>query len=542
MAIIHLKKLRLPLKRKNNILTAAITNRTVHRQLLSVMMILGVAISTMSGQKPEALDSTYQPINLGPNVNGLYDDILPVIAPDGLTLYFCRSHSPDNIGGGRQDIWYSELKNDGSWSEARNIGIPLNNRENNYLMSITPDGNTIIIGDSYTDPKVKARSIAISRRTAEGWSEPKPIFIKNFYNNNRFGEYSLSNNGKTLFLAIERADTRGGKDLYVSFREDDSTWSEPLNLGPTINSLGHEVTPFIASDDFSLYFSSDGKGGFGAFDVFVSRRQDSSWTNWSEPENLGPTINSSGWDLYYTIPAAGDFAYFVSYNNSFGAGDIFKIRLPERFRPRAVVLLIGKVLNKKTNEPIEADIFYEVLPKGGESGRARSTPATGKYKIVLPLGVKYGFRASAPGFVSINNNLDLTGLKEYTVIERDLYLVPIEAGSVAPLNNIFFDYNKADLRSESFPELDRVANMLLETPTMEIEISGHTDNRGGDSYNQRLSAARAKSCATYITERWKIEKKRISPIGFGESKPVATNETDEGRQENRRVEVKILKQ
>ncbi|NQW30412.1 MAG: OmpA family protein [Ignavibacteria bacterium] len=513
-----------------------------HKHKFWVVVVVGIIVSTTTAFCQDIPDSSYLPVNLGPKVNGLYDDILPVIAPDGLTLYFCRSHAPENIGGGRQDIWYSEMEPDGGWSEARNIGIPLNNRENNYLMSITPDGNTIIIGDSYTDPKVQARSIAISRRTVDGWSIPQPITIKNFYNNNRFGEYSLSNNGKTLFMAIERTDTRGGKDLYVSFRENDTTWSEPVNLGPTINSLAHEVTPFIASDDMSLYFSSDGKGGYGAFDVFVSRRQDTTWFNWSEPENLGPTINSSAWDLYYTIPAAGDFAYYVSYNNTYGAGDIFKIRLPKKFRPRAVVLVVGKVLNKKTGEPIEADIFYEVLPRGGESGRARSTPATGKYKIALPLGLKYGFRASAPGFISINDNLDLTQLKEYTQIERNLYLVPIEEGSVAPLNNIFFDYGKADVRSESFPELDRVASMLMEAPSMEIEIGGHTDDRGGDAYNQRLSAARAKNCATYIVDRWKIETKRIKPAGYGESKPVATNETDEGRQQNRRVEVVILKQ
>lgn len=488
------------------------------------------------------VDSSYLPVNLGPQVNGPYDDILPVISPDGKTLYFCRSHAPENVGGGRQDIWYSEQQPDGTWLEARNIGVPLNNRDNNYLCSITPDGNTAIIGDGYSDSRNRQRSVAISRRTKDGWSIPQPLNIKNYYNNNRFGEFSLANDGKTLIMAIERADSRGGKDLYVSFRQPDSSWSEPLNLGETLNSLGHEATPFIASDNSSLYFASDGQGGYGAFDVFVTRRLDSTWTKWSAPENLGPTINTSGWDLYYTIPASGDFAYYVSYSNTYGAGDIFRIRLPESARPRPVVLIRGRVLNKKTREPIgDAAIAYEVLPSGKELGIANSAPGTGAFKIVLPAGSKYGFRASAPGFISVNENIDLTGLNEYTEIERDLYLVPIEEGSVAQLNNIFFDYDKWDLRPESFPELDRFASIMETNPTMQVEIAGHTDDRGSDAYNLKLSDNRAESVVRYLLDAHKLDPKRISAQGYGEKKPIATNETDEGRQLNRRVEIVILK-
>jgi outer membrane protein OmpA-like peptidoglycan-associated protein len=485
-------------------------------------------------------DSASVPKNLGEAVNGQYDDILPVIAPDGRTLYFCRSNSPENIGGGRQDIWFSELQADGTWGAAKNIGIPLNNRDNNYLCSITPDGNTILVGDGYSAATNRQRSVAISNRTLDGWSIPKPVVIKNFYNDSRFGEYSLANDNKTLILAVERKDARGGKDLYVCFRQEDSTFSEPLNLGPVVNSLGHEATPFIASDGTSLYFASDGHGGFGAFDVFVTRRQDSTWTNWSTPENLGPTINTSGWDLYYTIPASGEYAYYVSYSNTYGAGDIFRIGLPKKVRPRPVVLIQGRVLNKKTGQPIEADIFYELLPEGKEIGRARSAPGTGQYKIVLPAGSNYGFRATAPNYLSVNDNMDLSQLTEYTELTRDLYLVPIEAGSVAELKNIFFDYDKSTLRPESFPELNRMAKMLKDSPTMTIEVGGHTDAIGGDAYNQRLSNDRAKAVADYLVTTGGVEPARITSKGYGKKRPVATNATDEGRQLNRRVEITIL--
>jgi len=510
-------------------------------RLIALCCAFVVYSTTAFAQGQITSDSTYLPKNLGPMVNSQYDDILPVISPDGRTLYFCRNQDPKNVGGaGRQDIWFSDLQPDGTWSQAQNIGAPLNNRDNNYLCSITPDGNTIIIGDSYSDARRRQRSIAVSTRTSDGWSVPRPIDIKNFYNNNRYGEYSLANDGKNMILAIERSDSRGGKDLYLVRRIDDSTWSEPSNLGIVVNSEGHEATPFIASDNSSLYFASDGHGGYGAFDVFVTRRLDSTWTSWSEPENLGPTINTSGWDLYYTIPAAGDYAYYVSYSNSYGAGDIFRIRLPENVRPRPVVLITGRVLNKKTGEPIEADIFYELLPEGKELGRAHSAPVTGNYKIVLPAGSNYGFRASAPGFLSVNDNIDLTKLTQYTEIKRDLFLVPIEEGTQAELNNLFFDYAVATLRPESFPELNRIAQMLVESPTMTIRLEGHTDDRGGDEYNQRLSDARAQAVLEYIQKRGNIDPSRLASKGYGETKPVDTNETDEGRQNNRRVEIIIL--
>ena len=201
----------------------------------------------------------------------------------------------------------------------------------------------------------------------------------------------------------------------------------------------------------------------------------------------------------------------------------------------------GRVLNKKTGEPIEdADIAYELLPSGKEIGTARSAPTTGGYKIVLPAGDRYGFRASADGFISVNENVDLSGITEYTEITRDLYLVPIEEGATVQLNNIFFDYDKWDLRPESFPELDRLSQVMNANPNMKVEIAGHTDSRGGDAYNERLSDRRAGSVRGYLVEARKIDPDRLVSKGYGEKKPVATNDTDEGRQLNRRVEFIIL--
>lgn len=511
----------------------------MQRTILTIAFLL--AALPLSAQQ-RIIDSTFRPVNLGPTVNSVYDDLLPVISPDGRSLYFVRSDSPENLGGARQDIWYSELQADGTWGLAKNIGPPLNNRDHNYLLSITPDGNTILLGDSYGEARQQQqRSVAISHRISGGWEMPKPVKIKNFYNLATYTEYSLGNDGRTMVMAVERKDTKGGKDLYVCFLQPDSSWSEPTSLGPVLNSIGHELTPFLSSDGVSLYFSSDGHGGFGSYDVFVSRRQDSTWTNWSVPENLGPTINTSGWDLYYTIPAKGDYAYYVSHSNTIGAGDIFRVGLPERVRPRPVVLIYGRVLNKKTGEPISAEIVYEIMETNAPAGEAHSTPLTGDYKIVLPAGYGYAFRASAPGFLSESDNIDVTQVTTYQEIERDLYLVPIEEGQYFVLKNVFFDYNKATIRPQSHPELMRVAEILKQYPTMIIEVAGHTDFVGPDDYNKKLSHARAQAVADHIIQMGELEPGRIVGVGYGETKPIADNATDEGRQLNRRVEIKILK-
>ncbi|MBU3742088.1 MAG: OmpA family protein [Candidatus Kapabacteria bacterium] len=499
-----------------------------------------IAMSTLVAAPCQPLVSdTVRPVNLGPNVNGKFDDVLPVIAPDGRTLYFCRSNSPENVGGMRQDIWMSTLQDDSTWSKAVNVGPPLNNRENNHMFSITPDGNLALINDAYSDAANPNRALAVTKRTATGWGKPTPITIRNWYTKSFHREFSLANDGKTLLITAERLDSRGGKDVYVSFRENDSVWSEPRNLGQVVNSTGDEATPFIASDGISLYFASDGRGGYGGFDIFVTKRLDSTWTSWSEPENLGPTINSKRWDLYYTIPARGDYAYFVSYDNTIGAGDIFRVLLPAKVRPNPVVLVYGTVMNKKTMQPLEAEVVYEDLATGREIGIARSAPGTGSYKIVLPAGLQYGFRASARDVASVSYNLDLTKQTDYAEIQRDLYLVPLEQGQALPLNNIFFDYAKSTLRAESFSELDRVVMMMTESASMRIEVGGHTDSRGNDATNRKLSQDRAQAVVDYLVGRG-VAVARLAAIGYGKTRPTATNDTEEGRQLNRRVEITIL--
>lgn len=482
-----------------------------------------------------------EPENLGENINSSASEISPLISPDGKKLFFTRKDHPRNTGGTENDdIWFSELRADGSWSVAKNIGSPQNNTGNNSVCSITPDNNLMLLFGKYNYyDGTMSKGVSISTRDKRGWVFPKAQKIIDFENRNDYANYYLSSDGKILLLSVETKKSLGDLDLYVSFLTENGSWSKPENLGNTINTKVDDGTPFLSSDNKTLYFYSAGHGGFGDADIFMAKRLDDTWQKWSKPLNMGNKINGPGWDAYFTLPASGEYAYFVSSNNSLGKSDIFRIRLPVEAKPEPVVLISGRVINSKTNEPVFSEIRYEILPSGEEAGIAHSEPVSGIYKIVLPYGKKYGFMAKADGFYAVSDNLDVSALNEYKEIERDLFLSPVEINKTVRLNNIFFESGKAILKEESFPELKRVIELLEKNPGFQIEIAGHTDDVGADIANMQLSLERAQSVVNYLSKNG-IKAGRLSARGYGETVPVAGNETEEGRQKNRRVELKIL--
>jgi flagellar motor protein MotB len=536
--------------------------------------------------------------NLGDSINSPYDELGPIISPDGRTLYFVVDGHPQNTFGkeGSQDIWYARRRPDGGWTKAQRMPEPFNLGQYNSVESVTPDGNTVIIRGAYKRGRLKGEGFSTVHRMKDGWSEPEQLLIAGLDDLNK-GIYTnafLTNDGRTLLLAFSETKKSESNDLYVSFQQPDHTWSRPQRMG-NLNTPGSEDTPFLAADGVTLYFTSDRPGGLGSHDMYMSRRLDDTWEKWSEPKNLGAPINTSDWDSYYSIDATGEFAYLVSGKFSNRGSDIVRVKLKEEFRPEPVVLIVGKVFNAKTKEPLAADINYENLASGSQLGTARSDPASGDYQIVLPFGTNYGFRAATPGFIAVSDNIDLsrlqadaiaenmvtdttlrdvlvvadgqpgtgnapvasgnttgngssyrpgvvsdTTLRVGRIINRDLYLVPVEVGQVVRLNNVFFDFDKTELRPESFPELDRVVMFMNENPNVEIQIEGHTDAKGADDYNLNLSGGRITSVEAYMESKG-IAPSRIVTKSYGESVPIADNETEEGRQQNRRVEFKILK-
>jgi outer membrane protein OmpA-like peptidoglycan-associated protein len=475
-----------------------------------------------------------EPLKLSDKVNTPeYSEVAPVISADGKTLFVDRKGTPENIFNKDQDdIWFSELDQNGEWTQLRNIGPPLNNEGHNFVISISPDNNTILVGNTYKeDGSSNSQGVSISHKTTTGWEIPKPLLIDGYYNDNDYVSYFLASDNKTLLMSIENKEGFGVKDIYVSFVKEDGSWTKPLNLGSTVNNWGDESNPFLAADGTTLFFSTDGLPGYGGTDVFVTHRLDDTWLNWSKPLNLGQPINSASWELGYFLTAKGDYAYLAS------DGDIYKVLNPER--PEPVVLISGKVFNKKTKEPMSANIQYSDLAKNEELGVAISNPVTGDYKIVLPIGYVYSFLAEHDGFYSIAENIDVKTLSDYIEINKDLYLTPIEKGQTIRLNNLFFEFNKSALKSESYAELDRLHAILLSNPDMKIEIGGHTDDVGSDDYNMNLSRERANSVITYLVGKG-IAQERLTSKGYGESKPEVPNTNDENRTVNRRVEFKIL--
>lgn len=484
-----------------------------------------------------------KPENLGDAINTIYDEVAPMISPDGRTIFFVRKFHPDNVGGNKDedDIWYSVKDDNGNWTPAKNIGAPLNNQYNNFVQSITPDGNTLLLANVYNKDGSTGPGVSVTYKTRQGWAFPEKQTIDDFFNMSPFANYFLSNDGQFLIMALERKDSYGELDLYVSFRKGDNRWSKPLNLGPTINTSVNDYSPFLAADGVTLYYSTAGKSGYGKEDIFMTTRLDDTWQNWTEPLNLGPVLNSSESDTKYNIPASGEYAYFSSTKGSKGKNDIFRIKLPSKAKPKPVVLISGKVLNEKTNKPVDARIIVEELPGGKEVAVARTDPNTGEFKIILPAGKKYGFRAIGLGFFDVNKYIDLSDVTEYTEIEDEmLRMSPIEVGSVVRLNNIFFEFAKAVLLPESYPELDRTAEFLKNNPTIEIEIGGHTDDIGSEKTNQILSEKRARAVADYLISKG-VDAKRMTVVGYGESRPIAFNTDEEGRAMNRRVEFKVMK-
>ena len=489
---------------------------------------------------PANLTSGLVKENLGPDVNSLYDDLGPHITTDGRMILFGREHSPENIGGKEdgEDIWVTTSPDGNTWTKSKNMGS-INDKDANNLAAISADNNMLLF--------CRLDGFQVRKKDQAGWTQPEYLNVR-FKNESKNMEGNLSPDGKALLFTAKlklnlfyNPDAENKeKDIYVIQQDQKGSWSEPLNLGRQINTASDEISPFLAADGRTLYFASNGRAGYGSYDIYMSKRVGESWTDWTEPVNLGPEINTAGFDAYYTLSAAADYAYMVSDRNSIGASDLVRIKLPDAIKPDPVVLLLGRTLNAKTKEPIRADIFFEDLSTRKEIGEAISDPKTGSYRIALTKGKNYGIRAAAKGYFSVNENMELASVLKYKELEKDLLLVPIEVGESVALNNVFFEMGKPILKPQSYPELDRLVEIMSDNPTIKIDLSGHTDNVGNKDALMKLSENRVLAVKSYLENKG-ISKDRIAGKGYGATRPIAPNDTPENRERNRRVEFKITK-
>ena len=486
--------------------------------------------------------------NLGKTVNSPGQEVAPVIAPDGKTLYFTRNFNKANMGAAdRQDVWYSTLGSSvggttPGWNEAVNIGSPINNAGDNAISSMATDGRTAYLINVYRPDGGLSFGISKSIRTKTGWSQPVECKIANNYNLHEKNqlEFCVSPDGRSIILAVQRKDTRGNRDLYISQQKPDNTWSEPVSLGNVINTADFESSPFLAADSRTLYFTSAGHPGYGNGDIFVSRRLDDSWNNWSEPENLGPSINTAEWDGYFTIPASGEYAYLSSRAGSLGEDDIFRLKLFPAIKPDPVAIVAGQVLDSKTQKPVAAAVVSKIVGDSKEVANVDYSPEMGEYKLILPTQKVYTMTASKEGYFPTTETLDLSKDKRFRDIRRNLYLVKIESGQKITMREVLFQQSQFALLPGANEELDRVVGMLEKYPSMDLLVEGHTDNQGDWEPNMKLAQDRVKVVKDYLIGKG-IDEKRIQTKAWGPSKPVASNETEEKRKLNRRVEFTILK-
>jgi outer membrane protein OmpA-like peptidoglycan-associated protein len=459
-----------------------------------------------------------------------------VVSPDGKKLYFTRWKHPENLGANKnQDIWVAQLNDKKQWDKATLFPAPINNDENNAVCGISPNGKTMLLNNVYGKDGQMEKGVSLSflLRTGE-WSFPKQIRIQNFKNKSEYSEYTLAPNGKVLLMTTEMKDSYGGKDIYVSFLKSDDTWSEPKNIGSVVNTGESESTPFIAPDGQTMYFSSSGHVGYGNNDIFLTRRLDDSWLNWSIPENVGPVVNTAQWDGYFTVSAQGDYAYFSSVENSLGAEDIYRIKIPEKVKPLTLVQLSGQVINQMNKAAIPA----KILIKSRVSADTLSIdydPYLGDFSFMWPSKKPFYMEIKSKGYMTKKQDFDFRDQTKFSEKVELVGLIPIELNKQYSVPNLNFAQSKFEIPKESYPALDEIILIMRDNEGLGVLLEGHTDNQGDWDENLKLSLDRVNQVRDYLIAKG-INATRIQAKSWGGTKPLTASTIEEKRRLNRRVE------
>ncbi|HVS91542.1 MAG TPA: OmpA family protein [Mucilaginibacter sp.] len=472
----------------------------------------------------------FKPINMGPEINTADDEYLPAITADESTLIFTRKIN-------NNEDFYKSVKADGKWQTATYLSDQINTPNyNEGAQSLSQDGKVLFFTGCNRPDGLGRCDIYISQKRGDDWG--KPFDISPPINTTGWeSQPSISADGRTLYFVSNRKGGYGGYDIWKSTITEKG-WSEPENLGPNINTQFDEQSPFIHADDSTLYFCSNGWPGMGGMDLFVSRLGKDG--KWQKPENLGYPINSNGDENGLTLTATGNYAFFASNNlNGLGGFDIYSFELPEKLRPHQVTYVEGTVADAKTKQPLEAAVEIVDLESDNPVFQDYSSPDRGDFLATITTGKNYGLNISKEGYLFYSENFSLVGRENKNPFHITVLLQPIEVGNKVVLNNIFFDTNKFDIKPESKPELQKLIDFLTVNPSIHIEISGHTDNVGTVQSNQVLSENRAKAVYQYLVNNG-ISADRLSYKGYGETQPIASNDTDEGKAKNRRTEFKIV--
>lgn len=475
---------------------------------------------------------TFNPINLGIHVNSDADEYLPALSADGSTLIFTRSKS---VKGFRNEDFYISYNDTDEWQFAKNLGEPINTPKNEGAQCITADGKTLYFTACSRNDSYGRCDIYQSDFVDGVWTNPVNLG-PNVNTESWESQPAVSSDGRQLFFVSNRAGGRGGKDIWVSYKNANGVWMEAKNIGDKINTNKDDISPFLHWDNQTIYFASKGFVGMGGFDVFVSRLNGSG--EWGEARNIGYPINSPSDDNSLIVAKDGRTAYFASsfFNEDRNDLDLYTFDLPQESRSLEVAYIQGLITNSKTNNPIKADIELVNL-KSGKSYKSSESDINGNYMLCLPSDAEYALTVNKKKYLFYSENIKLE--QEGSIIVKNFKLQPLEVGEQVRLDNIFFQLNSSDLLDESVVELNKIIKFMASNPFLVIEIGGHTDNIGSKGYNLNLSHDRARSVKDALVQRG-IPSDRIQTNGYGMSVPLNSNSSEHERALNRRTELKII--
>ncbi|MGE0089214.1 MAG: OmpA family protein [Bacteroidales bacterium] len=544
---------------KNNIksfLTYTNTSKQKQSEAKNLLKICEFAIQAMNNPVP------FNPINLGDSINSTYSEYWPSLTADGTKLVITRmlpiknaenepvtqfntpeefiANNPEGVNKVFelfQEDFYISVKENNTWKYAMEIGAPIKTNQSEGAQSLTSDGLLMYFTVCNRGNTNRRCDIYQSVEVDGNWTEP--INLESPVNTEYWeAQPSISPDGKTLYFVSDRNGGFGGKDIWMSNKLSENTWSNPVNLGSIINTPRDEQSPFIHFDNQTLYFSSNGHIGLGGSDLFKAEKLTNG--EWSEPVNLGYPINTNFDEIGLIVNAQGTNAYFSSDRYANKGRDIFEFELYPAARPKAVSYIKGKVFDSESLIALNAKFELIELSSGVLVMQSESNKHTGDFLICIPTNNDYMLNVSKDGYLFYSDNFSLKGIFEISnPYLKDVALDKIKQGNRIILKNIFYKSDSYQLEEISQNELNKLVEFLNNNPSIRIEISGHTDNVGSNEYNMNLSENRAKSVYNYLVDK-NIDVKRLVYKGYGEQIPLDTNNTDEGRATNRRTEIKIL--
>ncbi|MEN3040096.1 MAG: OmpA family protein, partial [Bacteroidia bacterium] len=477
----------------------------------------------------------FRPRNLGPAVNSSAEEYLPSLTADGQRLFFTsrrpKSDQPPNpLRGYDEDLYWSEKNpRTGRWQEAQRMPPPINSPQNEGAAFFSADGQWAFITLCDRPDGLGSCDIYFSELRGYSWSDPKNLGPT--VNSPHWESHpSLTHDRRRLYFASGRPGGLGGSDIWYTEWQN-GQWQKPVNLGPPINTPGDEYSPMIAADGRTLYFASNYHPGMGGQDLFVTYLSDTGWTT---PRNLGYPLNTPADEQTLCVDAHGRLAYIaLARPEGLGKEDIYEFEIWDEIRPKLSATYVrGVVIDATTQAPLSAYVAVIDIQTKDTIRALRSNEATGEFLLSLPLGRRYGLFAEAKGYLFYSGHFDLSHTD--TAYHLIVPLERVQKGARLILRNIFFDFDKATLRPESEIELIEVVRLLRENPLWRVEVQGHTDSIGSTAYNQKLSQQRAESVREYLIQRG-IAAERITARGYGATRPVGDNRTEAGRALNRRT-------